>query len=231
MPNWWPDVITNSTWWPPYLCASGTDPGSTLPPLAYCTNSSVWAALTATFRIPSTTSCWVCYIPDGPSIIKCTNSVHRHDSTFESAASLSGPLSGVGVDLENMQFFTVRTKFPLTSSTGSFSAEKKWTIKTHEMFLFHMLLLESIYLWDSCRTHSIEWCPVWGLTRSVRHSWTWLERVQPFWLDSGSHPQLLCRSPGRVLVQRGPQAPEHRLTVSGYGAFPLQTNLLINKSE
>lgn len=108
---------------------------------------------------------------------------------------------------------------------------KKRTIKTHEMFLFHMLLLESIYLWDSCRTHSIEWCPVWGLTRSVRHSWTWLERVQPFWLDSGSHPQLLCRSPGRVLVQRGPQAPEHGLTVSGYWAFPLQTNLLINKSE
>lgn len=123
MPNC-PDVITNSTWWPPYLCASGTDPGSTLPPLAYCRNSSVWAALTATFRIPSTTSCWVCYIPDGPSIIKCTNSGHCHDSTFESAASLSGPLSGLGVDLENMQFFTVRTKFPLTSSTGSFSAEK-----------------------------------------------------------------------------------------------------------
>lgn len=120
-----PGVIRNSTWWPPYLCASGTHPGSTLPPLAYCRNSSVWAALTATCRIPSTTSCWVCYIPDGPSIMKCTNAGHCHDSTFESAASLSGPLSGLGVDLENMQFFTVRTKFPLTSSTGSFSADQK----------------------------------------------------------------------------------------------------------
>lgn len=66
----------------------------------------------------------------GLSFIKHTNYGNCYDSTFEIVASLNGPLSGVGMDLENMQFFAVRTKLPSTSSTGSFSAERKKIIKT-----------------------------------------------------------------------------------------------------
>lgn len=48
--------------------------------------------------------------------------------TLETAASLNGPFSGVGMDLENMQFFTVRTKLPSTSSIGNASAKIKENI-------------------------------------------------------------------------------------------------------
>lgn len=50
---------------------------------------------------------------------------HEHyNITLETATSLSGPFSGVGMDLENIQFFTVRTKLPSASSIGSSSADR-----------------------------------------------------------------------------------------------------------
>lgn len=45
--------------------------------------------------------------------------------TLETAASRSEPLRGVGMDLENMQAFTVRTKLPSTSSTGNASVGRE----------------------------------------------------------------------------------------------------------
>ena len=45
--------------------------------------------------------------------------------TLETAASRNGPFRGVGMDLENTQFLTVRTKSPSTSSIGNDSVEKE----------------------------------------------------------------------------------------------------------
>lgn len=57
------------------------------------------------------------------SLVNTTWWLRHYDRTLETAASLSGPFSGVGRDLENMQFFTVRTKLPSTPSKGKASAQ------------------------------------------------------------------------------------------------------------
>lgn len=47
-----------STWWPPYLWLSGTDPDISLPPLANCRKSSDCVRTTSKSKVSSTTSCF-----------------------------------------------------------------------------------------------------------------------------------------------------------------------------
>jgi len=50
------EMFVSFTWWPPYLCASGTEPGNSFPPLTQRTNSSFW--ITDSFRSKICKTSW-----------------------------------------------------------------------------------------------------------------------------------------------------------------------------
>lgn len=84
---------------------------------------------------------------------------HYDRLTLETAATLNGPLSGVGVDLENTQFFTVRTKLPSTSSTGNASAELYWSLL---QFIMRWPLYEKIsFLPNIFLQETLNWSRLW----------------------------------------------------------------------
>lgn len=152
---------------------------------------------------------WLCY----------QNTVRTHGdittSTLETAASLSGPFSGVGMDLEKMQFFTVRTKLPSTSSNGNASAERGQNDGDPFIACIDLpvtTLWIQFYLWALCRTRWIGPDPAWGLKHS-RSTWIWWRLVTFFCHDRGSHGQYFGRSRGRVQVWHWLLLPQQRLTL------------------